>query len=326
MTQDYWDTCAHDPNDDRRINYDLTDQQAREKARSDALPLHDVFSRFAGPAVADVEANFVERWNGAAIRTSAIDLSPSSPSADGVGATRLQVIRTIAPSTYPHTAAGEQSIKEAMLNVIGGAERSIYFENQYFFDDDVVAAIRAAAERGVRVVGLLTRKPDAGQFVGVLETWMEDYSQAMLQWTHLNPALATRIQLYTPYTSLVPCKDIYVHSKTLVADDHYVIAGSANISFTSMDFHSEMCVLVEDQPIALDLRQRLWGEHLCCAPSAVSNNFEEGADLWIRLGAVNKAALGKAVLASRIVPLSVARVGDEIASPLDGGGTGDSFA
>jgi phosphatidylserine/phosphatidylglycerophosphate/cardiolipin synthase-like enzyme len=325
MTQDYWDSCHHASNDDRRVSYDVIDASARAKSCSTALPLHDVFSRFTGPSVLDVEANFVERWNGATVKTSALDLAPGAAPADPASATRLQVVRTIAPSTYPHTASGEQSIKEAMLNVIGGARRSIYFENQYFFDDDVVAAIRAAGERGVRVVGLLTREPDAGQFTGVLERWMDDRSQAMLQWTHLNPALANQIQLYTPYTSdQIACKDIYVHSKTMIVDDRYIIAGSANISFTSMDFHSEMSVLVDDAGKALALRRQLWSEHLCCGPEQVEADFLAGADQWARAGAVNCEAIGKRQLATRIVPWNVPRVGDQV-SALDGANDDTSF-
>ncbi len=304
MTQDYWDTCAHASVDDRRVSYDIVEPVKRAQAGAIALPLHDVFARFDGSAAADVEANFVERWNGATERSGPDLTATAVADAGASGGALIQVLRTIAPNTYPHTAAGEQSIKEAMLNAINGAQHSIYFENQYFFDDDVVGALRGAGERGVRIVGLLTRQPDAGQFVGHLESLMEDGEESRFQWTSFNPTLRQRIQLYTPFTSdAQPARDIYVHSKTMIVDDRWVIVGSANISFTSMDFHSEMCVLVEDAAHARALRVRLWAEHFCCLASDVPVDFEAGADRWEAMGEQNLARLGKRQLAARMVPL-----------------------
>lgn len=314
MVQGYWDTPAHLPLDDRRITYDEVDpaRRAALAASADALPYHDTFARFEGPAVADVEANFLERWNGATNKSSAPDLPPSARSAPGMGTSvPIQIVRTIPPDTYPHTAAGETSVREAMLNLISGARESIYFENQYFFDERVTAAIRGAAERGVRVVGLVTRKPDAGQAAGVLESFLEDSNTSAFQWVSFNPAIHRQVQLYTPYTDQQPVKDIYIHSKTMVVDDRFVLIGSANIAFTSLDFHSEMCVLVDDAPGAVGLRRRLWAEHLCCSPDALPHDFEGGANLWLADGWHNKNAVDDGdAPKSRVVPLTPPSVAD----------------
>ncbi len=307
MVQSYWDTRTHASVEDRRVSYDVAGAAARAQAAADSatLPLHDAFSSFTGPAVADVEANFVERWNGASHPVSGDVLAASPAAADPGAATRIQVVRTIAPNTYPHTANGEESIKEAMLNLVSGAQASLYFENQYFFDDDVVAAIRAAGERGVRIVGLLCRKPDAGQAVGVLETFLDARSEDRLQWTRFNPTLRESIQLYTPMTTDLPTKDIYVHAKVMIVDDRYVLLGSANIAFTSLDFHSEMCALVDDASKAKALRLSLFAEHLCLATTAVPPDFREGADLWASQGEENARVLdGGQPPKSRVVPLS----------------------
>ncbi len=307
MTQEYWDTPAHKPNDERRISYDLVDQQQRQtRAQSpQVLPLHDMFCRFAGPAVGDVEANFVERWNGATRKEDAPDLSDIPGGAQPPSGTQIQVLRTIAPHTYPHTAAGEQSIEEAIVNALRGAKSSVYFENQYFFDPDVVGALRSAAMRGVRIVGLLTRAPDAGQLMGRVEHVLELPAVQTFQWTLGDPHIKEQVQLYSPYTEgSAPNKDIYVHAKVMIVDDRYVIVGSANISFTSMDFHSEMCVLVDDARRALALRRRLFAEHLCLSESQIPEEFGQGADVWHQHGAANAVALQSGqVLRSRVVPL-----------------------
>ena len=74
--QSYWDTPKHDSLDVRRV----------ERGKSDPLkglekkpPLHDIFYRIKGPAVADVLANFVERYNGASIPHADVTSDAVSP-------------------------------------------------------------------------------------------------------------------------------------------------------------------------------------------------------------------------------------------------------
>ena len=311
MVQSYFDTPLHLPDEDRRVSYDILDPATRRRMATDpaSLPLHDAFTAFTGPAVTDVEANFVERWNGASDRHSPDSLQANLAAADPSATTRIQVVRTIAKNTYPQSAAGERSIREAMLNLVDGAARSIYFENQYFFDDDVVARLHAAGERRVRVVGLLCRHPDAGQAVGVLETFLDAGFESKLEWASFNPALRQYVQLYSPRTTDLPRKDIYVHAKLMIVDDRYLLLGSANIAFTSLDFHSEMCTLVDSSEKAIALRRTLFAEHLCISSEAVPASFEDGAQLFAEQAALNQelADAGKAPLGRvyRLVPLPV---------------------
>lgn len=65
------------------------------------------------------------------------------------------------------------------------------------------------------------------------------------------------------------------------------------MSFTSLDFHSETCILVDDPTGALALRRRLWSEHLCRAWSPVLEDFEFGANEWVNEAARNQAAIAK---------------------------------
>ena len=319
MVQYYWDTRAHDRDDDRRVTYDVTDATQREQLRQGPtnLPLHDMFASFGGPAVADVEANFVERWNGASVPDSTPALAVSPPGqrlSDGVP---IQIVRTIAPGTYADLPHGETGIRLAMLGLIGRAQSSIYFENQYFFDEDVVTALRAAGERGVRVVGLLCRAPDKGQAVGVLEAYFDKKWESCLKFVGLSPELSRHIQLYSPVTNTSPSKDIYVHCKTMVVDDRYILTGSANIAFTSLNFHSEMCVLADDARTAVSLRRSLWCEHLCLADDGqLPRSFEDGADLWAGAAKQNfQLRLQDEPPLSRVIPIS--SVGPAIAGRSD---------
>jgi phosphatidylserine/phosphatidylglycerophosphate/cardiolipin synthase-like enzyme len=81
-------------------------------------------------------------------------------------------------------------------------------------------------------------------------------------------------------TQDLPTKDIYVHAKLMVVDDRYVLLGSANIAFTSLDFHSEMCTLVDSPQKATALRRSLFAEHLCLKEAELPAGFGEGAELF----------------------------------------------
>lgn len=307
MVQYYWDTRAHERDDDRRVTYDVTDAARREQLRQAPtnLPLHDIFASFGGPAVADVEANFVERWNGASMPGSAPTLIVSPPGQPPTGGVQIQIVRTIAPETYASLPHGETGIRSAMLGLIDRAQSSIYFENQYFFDQDVVDALRTAGERGVRIVGLLCRAPDEGQALGVIEAGFDKEQEACLEVAGLSPELRRRIQLYSPVTNTSSSKDIYVHCKTLVVDDRYILTGSANISFLSLDFYSEMCVLADDASTAVSLRRSLWREHLCVpTDDGLPQSFEDGADLWASAATRNfqLRSQGQPPL-SRVIPI-----------------------
>ena len=309
MTQNYWDTPAHKATDERRVSYGLQDAQQRKAAAADPkqLPLHDLFSKFTGPAVSDVEANFVERWNGATHKANAPDLTIGPTGTDPASGVSIQVLRTIAPQTYPHTANGDGSIKQGMLNLLNGATESVYFENQYFFDGDIAAAMRSAALRGVRIVGLLAREPDAGSAFGWAEKQLRISSYRSFQATMDDPHVKQQLQLYSPFTEgPSPNKDIYVHAKAFVVDERYVLLGSANISFTSLDFHSEMSILVDDAVGAKRLLRQLFCEHLCIDDSLIPKTFAKTAELWKQHGAENKKAqVSGQPLASRVVPLLI---------------------
>jgi phosphatidylserine/phosphatidylglycerophosphate/cardiolipin synthase-like enzyme len=91
----------------------------------------------------------------------------------------------------------------------------------------------------------------------------------------------------------------------MIVDDRYLLLGSANIAFTSLDFHSEMCALVDSSEKATALRRTLFAEHLCIESLAVPESFEDGAQLFAEQAALNQelAEAGKAPLA-RVYPLA----------------------
>jgi phosphatidylserine/phosphatidylglycerophosphate/cardiolipin synthase-like enzyme len=304
--QAYWDTPKHDLLDVRRVakGEDLI------KGLEDVPPLHDIFYHIKGPAVGDVIANFVERYNGATIRHAEVTTNVVAPvTADQIpqvpDGIELQVLRTIAPKTYPTTQNGDRGIRELYFNALGGAGEGdlVYIENQYFFDHGIISEIHEAAKRGAKIIAILEWKPDEGTSIGKVEEELEKIEnfqeESRLVAGHPNVAILTlgnsrsdpRTAGKTMYS------ETYIHSKTMAVfgrDWAVMTGGSANIAFTSMWFHSEMNVVFMDSARIKNWAAQLWSEHLnvpldramalIAKPEDAFNFFKEQA---IR----NKAAL-----------------------------------
>jgi phosphatidylserine/phosphatidylglycerophosphate/cardiolipin synthase-like enzyme len=272
--QAYWDTTAHDVLDDRRVEKGKDPLKGLEAVP----PLHDIFYKITGLAVADVMANFVERYNGASIgfpdatTNAVVRRTPEQipPVPNGI---KVQVLRTIAPDTYPGTKGGDRGIRELYFNALqcAGQGSLVYIENQYFFDHGVVSEIHEAAERGAKIIALLESKPDAGTLLGPVESTLENtlkYNDIFpLVEGHANVALLTlgnsrpdpRAQGKIIYS------ETYIHSKTLAIlgpNGSVMTGGSANIAFTSMWFHSEMNIAFTDANRIQNWVAQLWSEHL----------------------------------------------------------------
>ena len=247
-----------------------------------------------------MEANFRERWNNATFKhpQGTQDAQEHPAIAPPSGNLILQITRTIAPRAYPTTPYnGETSIQESYVRAIGAAEKLIYFENQYYFDEAVCEAILAAADRGVKVIGMLCLKPDDGNTAGIVEQAMETIKKKEIDFAgfrrHENMKLFSPVVAATD--TVIPGQyqysDVYVHAKLLIVDDIFMTLGSANIAFTSMDFHSELNVLCNDPETARALRKRLWEEHFQRPLTDIQLDDPATAfNLWFADGAQNKQA------------------------------------
>lgn len=272
--QAYWDSSRHDLFDVRRVEKGKDPLQGLE----DVPPLHDIFYKIKGPAVADVLANFVERYNGASFPYKDVTIDAEllvTPDqipqiANGI---EVQVLRTIAPKTYPDLPDGDRGIRALYLNALAAAGEGdlVYIENQYFFDHGIVSEIHEAAERGAKVIIILTSSPDEGLFQGKVEMVFEKiagYEETFPSLSgHANVGMFTlgnyRTDPIKPDQNII--SETYIHSKTMAIigkDWAIMTGGSGNIAFTSMWFHSEMNVAVIDPDKIKSWVARLWAEHL----------------------------------------------------------------
>ncbi len=226
------------------------------------LNWHDADWRIEGPCVADVAANFAQRWNDSRPSDPVVLGPPPEPLASGIDA---QVQRTVPHGIYSFAPRGVFGIAHAYRNAIRHAQHFIYLENQYLWSPDMTEALCDAIERGkktgLRIVLVLPAHPNVGK--GDSDRHVQELIEA--------DAGAGVFRAYTLYTSewnqkkdRYQYRPVYVHAKTAVIDDEWATVGSANLNGRGMATDTEMNASVADGATARALRLRLWSEHLFC--------------------------------------------------------------
>jgi cardiolipin synthase A/B len=228
---------------------------------------HDLYIELTGEAVADVQRNFIQRWNFASQRHKPdgawgkqSDLEFRQIGQSVLGNATVQVQRTIHGAQYPDLPDGEQGIYAQCLAAIHAAKRSIYLEHQYIELPDIVAALHHALERGVHVVALLPMNPDVSASPELLQ------ARAKLgQFERFT--LSGIAGLGTGGTR----QPVWIHAKLMLIDDAWVLVGSANLHRFSMFGNAELNVAIEAPDFAKALRVALFREHLEVDTSALDD-------------------------------------------------------
>jgi phosphatidylserine/phosphatidylglycerophosphate/cardiolipin synthase-like enzyme len=254
---------------------------------------HDVHVLFEGPAVADVERNFRQRWN-ALVELHQQDPSlllpepPSQlpevttnthhPTIPG-NAARVQVTRTIPKGIYSFAPEdGIATILETYQRAFAQAKRFIYIENQYLWRrtflgfenpglglphpdmEQLLQLLADAVARGVVVTLVLPDNPNVGR------EFTDDGLNFL--WELAPHAVATgALKAYMLGSSLQQqdqtfYRSIYVHAKTTIVDDAWLTLGSANLNNRGMRDDNEMNVAIAYPAMARRLRILLMAEHL----------------------------------------------------------------
>jgi phosphatidylserine/phosphatidylglycerophosphate/cardiolipin synthase-like enzyme len=290
------DLC-HSRHDDQQHGGD-PQRQPMAKVYGPRPPWHDIQLAVRGPAVADVETVFRERWQDPAPLTrNPIDrisqllrhddrtpdpLPPQAPDPFPDGTKNVQLLRTYPKRRrgYPFAPEGERSVARAYNKVIERAHSLIYLEDQYFWSAGIVACFAAAlrADDNLRLIAVIPHHPDQdGRFSEPPN--LVGRQQAL---TELGAAGGDRVAVYgIENHSGVP---VYVHAKVCIVDDVWASVGSDNVNRRSWTHDSEVsCAVFDDEPdlreprtidrfddgarrFARNLRLELAGEHLDRAP------------------------------------------------------------
>lgn len=268
-----WDTRGHVDNDPAR----------RLPSGKPYTPWHDSTMILAGPVGEALAELGKERWRRATKRPLPElkgkgenwpdDLEPDFEGVD------VAISRTRA--AYEEWDEVRE-IEQLYLDMIAGAKRFIYFENQYFSCGKIAAAI---AER--------LEEDDPPEFVVVMpetaDGWLEqkamDGARVKLVRAIAKARHADRLRIYVPKTAAG--EPIYVHAKTAVVDDRLIRIGSSNLNNRSMGLDSECDVTIDVAlpanrdagPAITRLRESLMAEHLGVEPADVTREFARTGSL-----------------------------------------------
>jgi phosphatidylserine/phosphatidylglycerophosphate/cardiolipin synthase-like enzyme len=250
-------------------------------------PWHDVQLAIQGPAVADVETVFRERWEDPAPLTRSplrrwrdhvlrpLEPAPCPvqlPDPQPSGSDAVQVLRTYPYRRrgYPFAPSGERSIARAYRKALGRAERLVYLEDQYLWCPEVVGyfAEALATRPGLRLIAVVPRFPIAGPS----QAWRATGSAAAPQLLARARSLDLLQRLGGNRVGIYDVENhagtpVYVHAKVCITDDTWVTVGSGNVNRRSWTYDSELsCAVLGQAPgggcLAQDLRLALAREHL----------------------------------------------------------------
>jgi phosphatidylserine/phosphatidylglycerophosphate/cardiolipin synthase-like enzyme len=258
------------------------------------LNWHDVQMRIEGEIVADVEANFRQRW-----AETASEPLPSArePVLDNEMQTPAQIVRTIPRGIYQSEPNGEFGIHHALIAMIKNARSLIYLENQYLWSPDVVDALKDAINGPhggrLRIVIVLPARAYSGK-------WDNDRRVAALRKADDGRGIFEAYSLYAagPHLGVTGFyyRPIYVHAKVTVVDDEWLSIGSANLNTRGLITDSELNVVAHDPGLARRLRVALWAEHLGMPEQEIAAAEPRTLidDVWRSRAAENAATITRA--------------------------------
>ncbi|MEO6886419.1 MAG: phospholipase D family protein, partial [Jatrophihabitantaceae bacterium] len=230
----------------------------------DRPPWHDIQVAITGPAVADVETVFRERWNDPqplsrnpihmfADRVRHDDVGkralPSQmPDPPNSGPHSVQLLRTYPRrwGGYPFAPHGERSVARGYRKAFAQARDLIYLEDQYLWSLTAARSIAAALRAHPRL-----------HFVAVLPLYPDQDGR----WS-MPPNLLARAKALDVVRNAAPERvgvyglentagtPIYVHAKACVIDDIWAGVGSDNVNRRSWTHDSELSVAVWDDTLA----------------------------------------------------------------------------
>ena len=264
-------------------------------------PAHDIYCRMEGPVVADLERNFVGRWNaesaafntfittanahGKALGKFKIDhpfpistLTLSNAALGKQGNSVAQILRTLSSGIQSpivgsyKVQAVRDDIARAYEKAISVATRFIYIENQAMRLDDLANWIIARFKKmpKLQVIIVLPVVPEEIADGTADEITFHGQGLQHDALKKLQGALGKNVGLYsllqkkrsTGKMTFFNSVLIDVHCKILVVDDLYASIGSANTSPRSFSLDSEINVGWYEPDTVKKFREDLWKEHL----------------------------------------------------------------
>lgn len=191
----------------------------------------DILVEFQGPVVADLYQEFAHDYRAAGGRGKTLNPAPI----DAGGTAEAQVVVT-SPDE------GRFEAREALYAGLDSARTAIAIENQYLWDDKLMARLYAALERGVHVRVMIPGAEHKSVFKNIhteeLKRLVDRGGEA-------------RVYKGVP-------ADAHLHVKYYSVDDRWTAIGSTNADTRALMDNQELQVAIVDPAFAVDLRERLF--------------------------------------------------------------------
>ena len=181
-----------------------------------SLAWRDTDLQLQGPAVAELQKLFLAAW--AQQQGPVLAAKAYFPAAEAAG---RQVVRVVGSS--PEEPFSQ--IYATLLSAIGSAETSVHITNAYFAPDpQLLAALQAAARRGVDVTLILPGKTDSALIFHVGRGYYTELLQAGVH--------------------IFERRGKVLHSKTALIDGVWATVGSTNLDWRSFLHNHELNAVV----------------------------------------------------------------------------------
>lgn len=212
----------------------------------DFVPWRDVMMRIEGPAVAPLQAIFLEDWYFAS--REELDQDTSFPPLQSHGETVMQIVQSGPDESL-------ETIHRLYFTAIASARSSVWISTPYFVPDRaVLVALQTAALRGVDVRVVLPAHSNFPITKWAGESFFEELLEA-----------GVRIYEYGPEM---------LHTKALIVDGRFATVGSANLDVRSFRLNFELIAVLydahwveeltrlhrEDQARSKELSLALWSQ------------------------------------------------------------------
>jgi phospholipase D1/2 len=231
LTDCRWDCVDHKAVDPRRLS----------PGGDPYTPVHDMMMMVEGPAARALGDLARARWKSATGKALHAP-PPSVPPWPTRVKPDFRNVDVAVARTEPGWD-GRQEVREIEalnLAALASAKTFVYIENQHFASRAIYEAVRA-----------LLDKPDGPEILVVNPDKCPGWVEEMVMGEARNHILSQlqhspgwhRFRIFAPYGD--SGEPVYVHSKCLIVDDHFLRVGSSNFNNRSMGFDKECDLAIE---------------------------------------------------------------------------------
>lgn len=207
-------------------------KDAHHGAWAGADRIRDYHVRVEGPAVSDLQLQFVEDWVFATGAAPEELLGGDYFPRLGV---RGEAVAQVVPGGPDRAGRG---LADAVFGAITSAERSLHLVTPYFVPDEPIQqALRFAARRGVEIRLVVPRRGNHWYAEQAGRALYEDLLEAGVRIFEREPP--------------------FLHAKAIVADGAYAMLGSANLDYRSLHLNFETNLEVGDTAFAREVRAQI---------------------------------------------------------------------